>query len=141
MTRQAPPCSGDGQREQRHERPAECHLRRPAHDKTVLVKRHGAGEDRDDRERDGEVRESAYRAEQLLRIPERVELMRIREALLIGGWARVVHETGTVARASRIGRTDFSRAPQRQPGCLSFLLFKPPHSALHGTPGCRRRTS
>ena len=48
-----------------------------------VVERHRASEDRDDRERDGEVREAAHRAEQLLRVAERVELAGILAELRI----------------------------------------------------------
>ncbi len=72
----------DGEREHADQRPAERHLRRPAHRQPVLVERHGAREDRDDRKRNGEVREPAHRPEQLLRIAERPQLAGVITQLL-----------------------------------------------------------
>ena len=65
---------GDGKHEDRDQRPAERHrgLARPG--EAVVVEDDRAGQDADDREADREVAETAHRAEQLLRVAERMQV-------------------------------------------------------------------
>ena len=48
-----------------------------------MIERHGAGEDGDDGEREGKVREAADRAKQILRISEGAQLVFVVTPLLV----------------------------------------------------------
>src|SRR5437762_8338228 len=68
---------GHAEREHAHHRPADRVDHRPRQLEAVAVEQHGAGEDRDDRERDGEVGEAAHLAEELLRVAQPSEIPRV----------------------------------------------------------------
>ena len=63
----------DDRRHETHEEPAVCNCHRAAALERNPVRGQAPGEDRDDREGDGEVPEPAHSAEELLRIAESVE--------------------------------------------------------------------
>ena len=65
-----------------HQRPADVDDGRPAVAHAEVEEREAAGKDRDDRERDGEVREAAHAAQQLLRVAHAVQCLDVRAVSL-----------------------------------------------------------
>ena len=108
----------DRQREHADQRPPERHLRRPAHHQAVRIERHGAGQDGDDRKRNGEVREAAHGAEQLLRVAERVQLLDV-----VG-----LHSATPDRRVSAIRRTSRAISATASDGALPSRWM--PHTAV-----------
>src|SRR5205814_8958524 len=72
-----------GQRHHADERPAHGVRQRTSELEAVSEKQHRTGEDRDDRERDGEIREAAHLAEELLAVSEPLEIARVLADLLL----------------------------------------------------------
>ena len=81
----------DGQHEEGDERPTDEARRGTCPGEAVVVEDHGAGQDRDDREADGEVAEAAHAAEQLLGVSQ---LMQVANVLLDGLFARSLRHVG-----------------------------------------------
>ncbi len=81
---------GDREDEDGDERPADHHRGGPGPGEAVVVEDDRAGQDRDDRETDREVAESAHRAEQLLGIAQAVQVLDVLLDLLFPCGHRVL---------------------------------------------------
>src|SRR5439155_20189638 len=95
--------------------------RRSAHHKTVLIQRHGAGEDGDDRKRKSEVREPADRPEEFLRVTEGAQLARVVTPLEVGIAADVSHRCDRPASTAPYVEAGSSRICSRFRSQCIFL--------------------
>ena len=132
---------GDGQHEDRDERPSDQHGCRAGPGETVVVQDDRAGQDADDAEADREVAEPAHRAEQLLRIAELVQVGDVLLDDVVAGLPlghRSLPHSDLIARA---GDGSGSGLPQGRTGCGGRALRGAPraNAGMCGMTGRRGR--